>query len=500
MRDTTSVAHQCHSPKSQAIRGLALALVFSGAAIFEARTLSSLHHADVWRHLRMGSWILDTRAWPHTGLFSQSAGLPWRDSSWGYDVLAALAYRSLGLRALPALLMMFRVALAVLAFFLAGGRRRFWAAAAFSVLVQYVLGTFGPTSEFCSVVFFGVELGLIQKTRISEDFRWMYLLPPLFVLWANLDVGFVYGIAVSILFVLFSILAARGAAAGWSWLPQTRTRVPVQTAIIVGVACLAASLVNPYGGHAYPAFFQTQTGAINVNVSGYGAMGFHRPQDYLLLLLTMTAFLVLGLFRSRHLFPVSLLIFCTILAFRDERAGWLVALASLFVIGEATSQQNADGRQSAPYWSQRFSAATASVTLLLCGSFFFLYVPSNNATLLAQVADQFPVRACDYIRQHQLPQPFFNDDQWGSFLTWYLPEYPVAIDTRRGLYSEAQERDYAKVMNADLRYQDFPPMRQAQTLLLQKNSVIAEALRGLPGFQVAYEDTLAILLLQQPKD
>jgi hypothetical protein len=499
MRDTT-VANQRDSLKSHAIRALGVALVFSGGAVFEAVGLSSLHNADVWRHLRVGSWILDTRAWPHTGLFSQSASLPWRDFSWGYDVLAALVYGFFGLRALPALLMMFRVALAAVTFFLAGGRRNFWTAAAFSILAQYVLGTLGPTSEFCSVLFFAVQLILIQKVQSSGDSRWIYLLPLLFALWANCDIDFVFGIAALILFVLSLLAEAFGASVGWSWAQQARGCVPIKTALIAGFACLAASLVNPYGYQAYPAFFQTQADAINVNVSGHFAMGFHRPQDYVLLLLTMIAFLVLGLLGSRQLFPALLLILCAVVAFHAERVGWLVALASVFVIGEATSQQNADRQPVASCWLPRFAGMTASLTLLLCAAFFLLCVPATNATLLARVADQFPVRACDYLREHQLPQPLFNDDQWGSFLTWYLPQYPVSIDSRRGLYPEDAERDYAKVMKADLRYQDYPPIRQAQTLLLQKNSVMAEALQELPGFQVAYADALAIVLLQRSKD
>jgi hypothetical protein len=497
MRDAILVASKRDALGTQPIRALALTLFLSAGAIFEALVLSSLHDPEVWRHLRVGAWILDTRAWPHSGLFSQSADLPWRDFSWGYDVLAALVYRFLGLRAVPALLMMFRVALAVVTFVLAGGRRQFWTAAALSVVVQYLLGTLGPTSEFCSVVLFGVELILIQKVRISGDCRWMYLLPPLFVLWASFDIGFVYGIVVFILFAFFSVAEPRGASAGWSWVQETRAR---KTVIVAGLACLAASLVNPYGYQAYPTFCRSQTDAINVNLPGYAAMGFHRPQDYLLLLLTMAAFLTLGLLRSRQLFPASLLIFCTILAFHAQRAGWLVALASLFVMGEAIPRQKTTKRQGARSWPGKLSVATACLMLLLCGVFFFVCVPANNTTLLAHVADQFPVRACDYIRQHELPRPVFNGDEWGNFLTWYLPEYPVAIDSRRGLYSEDQESDYANVMKAGMRYQDFAPMRQARTLLMEKKRVMGEALRELPDFQVAYEDAQAIVFLQQNKE
>ena len=119
---------------------------------------------------------------------------------------------------------------------------------------------------------------------------------------------------------------------------------------------------------------------------------------------------------------------------------------------------------------------------------------------MARIAEIFPVRACDQIRDHQLPGPLFNSYAWGSFLTWYLPEYPVAIDGRRGLYPDQEEIDYFKVMIAEIPYQSFPPMQRARTLLLDKQGIMGEALRGLPGFHVAYEDSISIVLLQDKKE
>jgi hypothetical protein len=110
------------------------------------------------------------------------------------------------------------------------------------------------------------------------------------------------------------------------------------------------------------------------------------------------------------------------------------------------------------------------------------------------------VRAADYIRQHQLPQPLFNSYAWGSFLMWYLPDYPVAIDQRRGLYPEQEELDYFKVMNAEIPYQSYPPMRQARTLLLDKVTPMGDALRDVPGFRVAYEDSISIVLIQEKRE
>jgi hypothetical protein len=86
---------------------------------------------------------------------------------------------------------------------------------------------------------------------------------------------------------------------------------------------------------------------------------------------------------------------------------------------------------------------------------------------------------------------------WGSFLTWYLPEYPVAIDFRRGLYLEEEEIAYFQVMNAELPYQSLPSLERAGTLLLEKGTVMAEALASMPGFHVAYQDDISVVLVRE---
>ena len=59
----------------------------------------------------------------------------------------------------------------------------------------------------------------------------------------------------------------------------------------------------------------------------------------------------------------------------------------------------------------------------------------------------YPVKACDYIRNNGLPQPLFNAYSWGSFLTWYLPQYPVAVDSRVELYGNRLLESYFSVVS-----------------------------------------------------
>lgn len=256
-----------------------------------------------------------------------------------------------------------------------------------------------------------------------------------------------------------------------------------------------ATFVNPYGYHPYSALLASQSSAVNIYLADHAAMRFHQPQDYVLLLLAMTAFVCFGMRRSVDLFQIIVLVGSMALAFHSQRDNWLLVLAATACMGKSMLATREPFAQLASRWSlQEIMGLVTSVAVVALA--FEMWIPRQPALLWTEVAQRFPVRASNYIRQHSLPVPLFNSYSWGSFLTWYLPEYPVAIDGRRGLYADDEAVNYFRVMKADIPYRGYSPMSLARTLLLNKTEVMAEALRSLPGFQVAYEDEISIVLLQ----
>lgn len=478
-------------------------LLFAAAAVFEARNLSSLStpsNGDIWWHLRTGIWILQNHGVPHSGLFSQSPQLPWSASSWGYDLLVGFIFRMLGLYSVPVLVMAFKSALAVVAFLLAGGLRgRFWLAVALSAIVQYILGGVQPGPTGCSIILFAAELFLLHESRVSGSAQPLLWLPPLFLVWANLDIQFVYGILLLGLFLIASLLPDLRGRSGVQHLPPKWATVSTRNAVIAATLCAIATLVTPYSYRLYELFFVSVTSAATRYFPGFHALGFRQPQDYALMLLTMAAFLALGLRRSRDSFQILLMIGCTMLSFHAQRDAWLGALAALAVIAHAVtggatvdSTEVVTADQRLVWKRQALIAGGLSVAVLLLAA--VLLIPRSQQALLAKISQTYPVAACNYIREHQLPQPLFNAYEWGGFVTWYLPEYPVAIDSRAGLYADDFVVQYSKVMSADVPYTAYPAMARAGTLLLQRNSLMGEALRTVPAFRVAYSDSVAVVL------
>ena len=484
------------SARAGILQVTALAAVLSLGGIHEASRqtcLTNIANGDFWWHLRVGLGILQTQAVPHFGLYSQASPLPWMASSWLYDVVIAIGYRMMGLRIVLLTAILFRFALAFVVFVLAGGfRGRFWIAIVLSLLAQYILGNLQPLPLCYSILALSIELALLTECHTACSVKPLYWLPCLFLLWANVDVEFVCGVIALMLFAASCCINA------WVLHPNVSAGARTETLSlkrvgVLTVMSLAATVVTPYGWSPYATFFSQVTSAANSYLPNYQSLRFRTPQDYVLLLLIMTAFLALGMRRSRDPFQIGLLVFMTMIGFRAQRDLWLPTLAAIATLANAIPQSNwPTVRASA--WRGATSAGVALTVLLLAMKSFG---PSDNEAALARMDKRFPVAAADYIRERHLPQPLFNSYQWGGFLIWYLPEYPVAVDARSDLYGADFDIQYAKVMNADAHYSTFAPLNQARTILLEKDSLMGEALSNVAGFTVAYSDDVAVVLLRQ---
>lgn len=478
---------------------LAAAVVFVTPALWEllhSTIVTGLTNGDFWWHLSTGLGILQHHALPHSGWFSQSAALPWMASSWLYDVVAAIGFRWLDLRFLLLLGVTAKFALGVAVFVLAGGMRgRFWMAILLSAIAQYVLGQMPPLPVLCSAVALAIELALLFDFRRSGQVRALYFLPPLFLLWASVDLLFVYGILALLLLIAVGMAERSGAA----WLASRPSDAPITTVVAMAAISLIATFVTPYGWSGWGIFWARATSAANPYFPDFQSLRFRTPQDYVLMLLAMAAFLSLGIRRSRDLFAIGLLVLCTMAGFYAQRDTWLLVLAAVAVITNADTGEASSYQPRAASFGPRatFLAATGiSIVVLLV--FVAVLIPGRDV-VWAKIGEHYPVAAADYIRANHLPTPLFNPYPWGGFLTWYLPEYPVAIDGRTDLYGSDFNIQYAKVMNFDTHYSTFAPLNQAGTILLDKSSQMASALPGARGFKTVYSDNVAVVLIREPE-
>ena len=135
-----------------------------------------------------------------------------------------------------------------------------------------------------TLLFSTLTLEAILGLREGKGGRWCWLLPALYVLWANLHIQFIYG-----LFILVLACAApcldRLLGRGRPWArPDTFGSRDWWRLIALTGACLAATLLNPYHVRLYAVVveYATQPVAFRL-VSEHRAMDFRGPVDWAVL-------------------------------------------------------------------------------------------------------------------------------------------------------------------------------------------------------------------------
>jgi len=488
------------------IRGLAsrwlqlltLAALLAAAALLSLQRKLSVLGADIGWHLKVGDWIVQNRAFPHHGILSRTAATrPWAAYSWVYEVLLARAYDWFGLVGVglygTLLTMMVVFSVYWMARRLSG---RFWFACLLTIICCYsfLILRIAPRPSFFSIALFCVVLTLLLKAARTGHVPTLYWLPLVFLVWANLHIQFIYGLAVVGLLLVINFaqqLAEHFGSAPNYIAPHSFPTAPLA---ILFVLCVLATMIGPYGYHLYGVIFRYSQA--RVPYAMVQELQPFRPRfygNYLQIVLAAAAFLLVGWQKKIDAFKLTLLAIATVLAFRTMRDAWFqctVAAACLadiaWIPGEAEMPETP---------MQLASVFAAVVIVILLGARF---VDFNQRALERAMAAIFPLDAASYLRQNYAPGPLWNTFDWGGFLIWYLPQYPVGIDGRTDLYGDELLDRFYKTDLGDATWRTDPYLNGSGVVLLRTHDKLAALLGSDSRFQQIYEDRLASVFVRRP--
>jgi hypothetical protein len=190
-------------------------------------------------------------------------------------------------------------------------------------------------------------------------------------------------------------------------------------------------------------------------------------------------------------FKLALLTFASIVGFRTLRDCWFLTITAAAFIADFSPQEAEEERTK--LWVER------GVILLVLAFFLFLLSRNfgfNEHTLGRTVSREFPVDAVNFLRRNPLPGPLYNNLDWGGFLIWYMPQYPVAIDGRNDLYGDDLDRIFYEGQSAET-YKNDLYLNRAGCVLLEKKYPLATVLKLDPRFTLVYEDPIAVIFARR---
>ena len=468
-----------------------IAALFVVLAVMTVR--GRFNDPDLWWHLKTGQVIAQTHRIPEVDTFSYTTGhhhtVP---HEWLAQLMIYVAYAVHGYSGL-----MFWECFMTSAILLAG----FYVCTLYSsdsrvaflgTLSIWAFGTVGyaPRPQLVGYLLLVCELILLHLGR-KRNPRWFLGLPPLFAIWVNCHGSFWLGLGVLAVTCFVDVINIRipGFAANSSQ-PWSRRWLPW-----IFAASAAVLFLNPDGLEQilYPFTIMWHSPVNLGNVQEWRPLRLHNGRTWVYIFeIACFAWLI---FRRRTRLTLDEFLILSYAAFeglRHERLlfpfGILAAPVLCRLIATSSPSRKDDQQRPA------LNAALIAIALVtVC-----IYFP-RTSNLTEQVETSSPVHALEFIQGHHLPGPILNGYDFGGYLIWAAPEYPVFVDGRADIF------EWTGVLTA---YGDWvtrrTPTKQLldaygiKLCLLDPNAAVVPEIRRLPDWKQVYADSNSVVFERTP--
>jgi hypothetical protein len=340
-------------------------------------------------------------------------------------------------------------------------------------------------------------LSLVEPARK----RSLWAVPLLFVVWANVHGGWMYGIA------LFGIYLVGHLLEFWFFGRRREELLAARYFAFALLLALVATLVTPMGPRLWThvhSFFGERF--ILDNTSEFQSPNFHpiAAKALLAILLITLAALILSRRRvhSARLILVLASLAWALISARNLPLFGISAIAATILHIDPEWR-----RLSNPWLTRRRAgfakgAAHASTIgwVLVCTVSLILFAVRGGRLMGTQLladdfdASVFPVNAVRTARAANLEGRLFSDFTWGGYLLLAWPEQKVFIDGGTDFYGNELVREFVTVNNLEPGWRSVLERRGIDLVLTSAHSKLARELVRTAGWAVWYCDPVAVLV------
>ena len=308
-----------------------------------------------------------------------------------------------------------------------------------------------------------------------------------------MHIQFLYGLfPLGLLFVVtlfLQILQRTGTAPGFLVPPSLSSG----KLGLVFAACALATCVGPYSYHLYPVILEYSKAKLTYSlIIELQPLTFRAMNHYVEFLLCAAGFFAVGWQKKVDLFKLALLTVAALVGFRTMRDSWFVSIVAAACIADILAGYGEREKpESIAELAGVFAAVAISLLLFARGADF------TKSGLDQAISHQFPVRAVNFLRKNPAPGPLYNTLDWGGFLMWYMPDYPVAIDGRNDLYGDKLDELFINTQRGEDEYKADPYLNESGVVLIRPSDGLFNALSLDPRFGLIYQDQIAAVFVRR---
>ncbi|MBS1494443.1 MAG: hypothetical protein JST55_13090 [Bacteroidetes bacterium] len=405
---------------------------------------------DVFWHLATGKYVMETGHVPSQDIFGYvTQGQEWMPFEWGWDVITYNIYKPFGYTGLS----VFRTIIFLLIFLIYYLiLRKFKVSATLSVFMFIVI-TFGiidrltPRPHIISLLFFVLLLYLIISFRyFNRKNIYLYFIPLIFLVWANMHMGIIAGILLLGIYVITEVISYFSKSSLSTKEVPALDKKQLLLLIIIFAVSLLVMLINPNGFATYIyAYSHTKMKlleTINEWRSPFDKMFSGFVGNIYKILVVGGAITLYYALKKKDLFFALIYIGFAFYSVRAVRftVDYIIIIAIFVTVAVNFIIINLRNRGVSTFISDKPVFKVALTILLL---FFTFSIPNDNLYLKTLEyyrisgfginSDFIPTQMFDFMKENKITEigehPL-NHFGTGGYLVWNFPGTKNFIDSR----------------------------------------------------------------------
>ncbi len=449
---------------------------------------------DLSAHIRMGETILSTGHIPTHSLASYTAAAdPMVGHGWLSEIIFTLLYR---LGGLPLLSVVTGIVVGLTHGMIALFLRRRGADPRWAFLAALLSLSLASTHWLTRPHMFSIVATALTLVLLESNPRYRQLLfIPLYVIWANLHGGWLYGLMMIGAFIAGELLEALVATEKrGEWLRRA------QRDGVAFVLAAAATLANPFGISLHKEVFSAVTSStLANNMAEFLAPNFQNTDQWSFLLAILMTVVLFSYTTRRPPLPWLLLIVMSLFfALRSFRNIALFGVSAWPLIALHAAQAWPKGKRAFPLFTEfarldpnaRIGVLAVPVTALMLA----LGLNHGKIGSLTVIPDHFspkafPTVAVDRARDAGLDGRVFDAWAWGGYIMYAWPAARLHVDPLK--FNAVTMRSYSLVEDMRPGWQHELDRWNVKTVIVNSNSPLAKGLELEPRWKIWYRDSLA---------
>lgn len=441
---------------------------------------------DTWWHLRSGEYTLK-HGFIYEDPFSfTKQGEEWINHSWGSQIIMYGVYELAGNAGLAIFTALLATAGMAVLYTLCTG----------SVYLRgfvLILGAataavfWSARPQMISFFLSTVVLYILYQYKYEKKDR-LWWLVPLMMVWGNLHAGFSIG------YIFIGGFIA-GEFLGHVFQKDTEGLVSLAglgRLILFTLISVAALVVNPYTYKMLLVPFQTLSiGALRDFIQEWNSPNFQQRQTWPFILMVIYLFGALGGSKKPLGWMNFVLLSGTL--FMALTAGRNIAVFA--VVATPVLARHLDALLTERGWilrpmqrvTQRQARLNAFLlTLIVLGALANMLTILDPETVDEAQREYLPVQVAEFIEADQPQGPMFNSYNWGGYLMFALPDYPVYADGRTDLYQNDFLMRYIRTVVGQDDWRAVLDEDGINLVVIEPGSGLARNLAEEPGWSEIY--------------